>query len=143
MDEFTVPGLGPHKDPHQPLLGLPRQQEGSRSAGTCCPSGPPCDTTPKLTPGSVHTFPAAWGARRPPSHNCLSPKLPGLPLRPTSSHTLVRLLGNTSHQPCLAVSGGSLLSPRSATRAGWLRALPRGRTGRAGSNPSFATLWVV
>lgn len=36
MGEFTVPGLGPHKDPHQPLVGLLRQQEGSRSAGTGC-----------------------------------------------------------------------------------------------------------
>ncbi|KAI4531288.1 hypothetical protein MG293_019146 [Ovis ammon polii] len=35
MDEFTVPGLGPHKDPHQPLLGLLRQQEGSRELTRC------------------------------------------------------------------------------------------------------------
>ena len=88
MGEFTVPGLGPHKDPHQSLLGLPRQQEGSRSAGTCCPSVLPGH--PAFTPGS-------------PALLKPSPHLGHTPfplLSPTSpSKLVVPILGCTVNHP--------------------------------------------
>ena len=88
MGEFTVPGLGPHKDPHQSLLGLPRQQEGSRSAGTCCPSVLPGH--PAFTPGSPALL-------KPSPHLGCTP----FPLlSPTSpSKLVVPILGCTVNHP--------------------------------------------
>ena len=117
------PWLSPSPEPSllsHPLRGFPHR--------TSAASGPPWDTTPKLTPGSVHTLPAACGdgVLLP---TIASPQHCRFPSRPTSSHTLVQLLGTPGHQPRLAISEGSLLSPRAALRAGWLRALPQGWTG--------------
>ena len=83
MDEFTVPGLGPHKDPHEPLLGLPRQQEGSRSAGTRCPLGPPRDTHPQADSGFCSHLPCGLGCT-PSSFPWIASPLPCFPSRASS-----------------------------------------------------------
>ena len=98
IDEFTVPGLGPHKDPHQPLLGLPRQQEGSRSAGTCCPLVLP--DHPKFTPGSPALLKPSPHPGRVP-FSLLSPTSPSKPVVPILGYTanhLGHLLKNPSAQ---------------------------------------------
>ena len=83
-----------------PCWGFRGSRKGPGQLEHAVPSALPVTHPPKLTPGSVHTFPAAWGARHPPSHGSPLPKTALLPFEgqlsapstPTSPHTLVRLL---------------------------------------------------
>ena len=92
MDEFTVPGLGPHKDPHQPLLGL--QAAGriqvSWNMLSFGPSWPP-QVHPRLS-CFAQAFPSPGACAIPPpvthlsfqasgSHTWLHSKSPGAPLK--------------------------------------------------------------
>ena len=86
---------GATRGPHQSLLGLPRQQEGSRSAGTCCPSVLPGH--PEFTPGSPALLKPSPHLGRTP-FPFLSPPSPSKPVVPILGCT-VNHLGHLLKNP--------------------------------------------